>query len=153
MTDPAAFLGNYADIVTRKTRGVFVVQIEIPIEKYQAFVAAFGGPSPAEERPVAIARIDPTKAASEPVKADKPQSKRKWAELPPAQQAAIRCGEGGFQTFMSERANETMTGPETAARLVRDYCAVLSRKDIKRDTIAGELWQKLDAAYQAWLHV
>ena len=42
MSDHAIFRGSYANIVTRKTRSVCVVEVELPIEQMQAFVAAFG---------------------------------------------------------------------------------------------------------------
>lgn len=147
----AVFSGDYTDLRFIKGRKVAVVSVEIPIEQAAAFVAAFGTPNPATGVPVAIARLDPEKAASvltppvpEPIK-----DRRKFNTLPASQQAAMRCNEIAFQKFMEKRSGSQMPTPV----LVRDYCAVESRAEIKHGTPEGDRWLKLNDAYLAWLQV
>ena len=149
MTAPAAVMGDYTDLVFRKTRKVAVISIEIPIEQSAAFVAAFGTPSQSTGVPVAIARIDPNAAseAPKPVAEPSERERRKWDQLRPAQQAAMRCREKAFQKFV-ETDND-----EDAAYTVRDFCGVKSRSDILEGTAAARKWADLDREYQAWLRV
>lgn len=157
MTAPAAFKGNYANLVTRKTRGVCVIEIEIAIEQMQAFVAAFGAPLPGVEIPVAIARLQPDKPSSEPRKGNGeavPKERRPFGSLPLSQQAAMRCGDEGFRRFLAER--DKIWGPpytpEAAATRVRDICGVSSRSFIVEGDKTGDRWLALDGAYQDWKH-
>ena len=157
MKAPAAIMGDYTDLVFRKTRKVAIISIEIPIEQSAAFVAAFGTPSQSTGVPVAIARIDPNAAreAPKPPYGVSPKlhaevserERRKWDQLRPAQQAAMRCKEKAFQKFV-ETDND-----DDAAYTVRDFCGVKSRSDILEGTAAARKWADLDREYQAWLRV
>lgn len=156
MTDAAIFHGNYANIVTRKTRSVFVVEIEITIERYQEFVAAFGGPLPGKEIPVAICLLDPKTAASEPRKppsAPAPREPGKYAGFPLAKQAAIRCATPEFWAFLEiEMPGGNVGSAEEAAVRVRCFCRVESRKEIVTGTEEGECWLELDQRFLDWKH-
>ncbi len=157
MSDAAAFVGNYADIVTRKTRSVFVVSVELPIERYQAFVAVFGGPLPGKEIPVALALLDP-KAAASAARADagEPPAKerRKLAEMQLSQQAALRCGDPLFWKYLDTLGypGAPVRSESDAAELVRRFCAVDSRSGIKPGTQAGAQWEFLDRKFLEWKH-
>lgn len=146
---PAAFAGSYADIKLVKTRSVFQVVVELPIEQYQPFVAAFGGPLPGSERPVALAllntspgnRFDNDEQAStgqlsaEAGKADKP--KVPWIKMPRAQRAGILCNDPRFQTWATDRMELEMkpdAWPDNAVACAASYirwrCGVKSRAEL-----------------------
>lgn len=79
MTAKIVFQGNYSDLKFIRTRGVCQIVVEIPLEDGQRFVAAFGAPSPANEVPVAIARLQgPT--AGDPTDARWGAEDREWVE-------------------------------------------------------------------------
>ncbi len=73
-----------------------------------------------------------------------PASKKSWADMLPAQQAAIRCAEPEFQRFM-DAASE-----DEAAQLVRMVCAVQSRAELNTDPQARGRWHLLENDYWAW---
>lgn len=150
----AAFLADYVDLAFRKTRKVAIVTLEIPIERANEFVAAFGTPNQATGVPVAIARIDPTKAASAPAISDdaSPKERRKWNVLPPAQQAAMLCSKEAFQRYVSEEHTGTKPDEEATVKFVRDFCGVESRSEIRVGTPAAFKWATLDNSYLAWLN-
>lgn len=78
----------------------------------------------------------------------KPKDRKRWSELPLSQQAAIRCNDPDFQTYLVERFGGD---GEVPAECVREYCAVKSRKNISLGDVSGKLWSELDADYRFWL--
>lgn len=73
------------------------------------------------------------------------RERRRFADLPLAQQAAMRCNDAGFQKFM--RAEDA----DGAARAVRSACRVESRREFDTVPEAGSAWRRLDAEFEAWL--
>lgn len=144
----AAFSGDYCDLKFVKTRKVAQITVEIPIEQAAAFVAAFGAPNPAEGVPVALARLGKPDSKPEPVK-----DRKKWSELPCSQQAAIRCGEKAFWTFLEETDAVKINDADEAAKYVRWNCEVSSRSDLDKDELARERWAEMEKDYQVWLSV
>jgi hypothetical protein len=134
----AAFSGDYVDLRFVKSRKVAQVVVEIPIEQAAAFVAAFGAPNPSTGVPVALARLA---AAQEQQPA---KERRKFSELPPSQQAAMRCNERDFQTFMDAST------PDEAAESVRLHCGIRSRAELNSSPEAAAKWDLLEADYFAW---
>jgi hypothetical protein len=131
MNAPAAIQGTFSDFRTVKGRKVAQLVIEVPVEQADAALQALGGvPQPHDPKWVAVARLDP-KAASKPAE---PKERKAWADLPPSQQAAIRCGERDFQKF-------------DPADTVRMFCLVKSRRDLDTDHRARMLWFGLDTEY------
>lgn len=144
MTKPAAIQGSYADLKTIKSRSVVQVIIELPIERGEEVVRMFGFPQPGKEVPVALARLQPAPTIEHPPAKDR----RAWEELPPSQQAAIRCDDQTFVMFLEQRG-----GPRAAedpAEYVREHCGVKSRADIKPGSPAAKQWFGLDSDYQLW---
>jgi hypothetical protein len=139
------FAGDYTDIKFIKSRKVAQVFIEIPLERANDFIAAFGTPNPATGVPVALARIDPNAGKHAETKPAK--EKRDWQSMPPTQQAGIRCSEPMFQAFIQERYHFT-----EAAAGVRAICKVETRADLKPGTISADVWKQLDDEYWIWLH-
>lgn len=146
MNAPAAFKATYSDLKFIKSRKVAQVTLEIPIEQADAFVKAFGTPNPATETWVGIARLDLSAVAPE-----KPaKEKRQFRDLPPAQQAAMRCNEPGFWTFLSQRSDHTIIDASAAASVVRMECGVKSRSELNSNADSASRWKSLDDAYWAW---
>ena len=154
MTRAAAFQGFYSDLRFIKTRSVAAITIEIPIEQASAFVAAFGAPTPGAEIPVAIARIDPKKLASEaPKPSGEAKERRRFHDLPLSQQAAMRCNEPAFQKFLMEECGYDAANAPDAATAVREICGVSSRGNISDDHPSGAIWRKLESDYFLWMQV
>ena len=80
--------------------------------------------------------------------------REKWRELGAVRQAAIRCQEPLFWSFLEEELHFTDISwtEERAAEIVRDHCHVKSRADMDKAgmTEARQLWHQLDNAFQAW---
>lgn len=72
-------------------------------------------------------------------------ARRRYADLPLSQQAALRCADPRFQRFL--RVDDA----DGAARAVRGVCRVASRRELDSVDAAGAAWRSLDAEYVAWL--
>ena len=150
----AAFQGSYADLKFIKTRSVAAITIEIPIEQASAFVAAFGAPTPGHECPVAIARLDTAKAASEgpePTVDPIAKERRRFNTLPLSQQAGMRCSEQAFWRFLEEMHGFVCHGADGAAAAVRTFCQCASRAELQEGTFAGNEWLRLNSDYELWM--
>jgi hypothetical protein len=147
MTQPAALSGDYVDLKFIKTRNVAQVVIEIPIEAADQFVADFGTPNAAKSVPVAIARLVKQRAiATSPETKDR----QKFRDLPPAQQAAMRCNEPAFWKYLASLGTRAETADD-AATYVRQWCLVRSRSDLNNNAKAMEAWSRLNEAYELWM--
>lgn len=151
MSSQIIISGNYADLKFVKTRSVAVVMIEIPIEKADAFIAAFGSPRPGTEVPVALARMN----TAAPERRHGPKlsaaDKQTWEDMPSAQQAGIRCGEARFWAFLNQIDHDgygVVRNAEEAAAAVRTILGVNSRKEIAGNPEAFAKWEALDQEYQ-----
>lgn len=139
MTANAVVAGTFADLRTVKSRSVVQMVIEIPIERGASVVEMFGFPQPGEEVLVAVARLMPQPAAPEP----QPVKERTpWDAMKHSQQAAILCGEVGFQRWIKVETKEA------AAEFVRQHCGVPSRKDLDQDDEAASRWNRLSGQYR-----
>lgn len=169
MSTAAAISGTFADFRMVKGRKVCQLVVEVPIEQADAALRALGGvPQPHVDRWVAIARLNETPAGagqdgeaspsgvpegSRPA-ASPSAPKKAWHEMPPSQQAAIRCGEEPFWRFL-ERMNLTAhlgarVDAAYAAETVRRLCKVKSRADLDQNTGAAERWNRIDTDYLVW---
>lgn len=137
MTDqPAVTQATFADFRLIKGRKVAQLVFEVAIEKADEALAALGGlPQPAEEKWVAIARLE-TKAKVIPIKPD--NTKLSF-------EAVKRCKDPLFRKFMNAQTEEQ------AAEMVRQWCNVESRGGLNIDPEAAENWRKLDANFLAWM--
>ena len=149
MADHAAIQGTFADLKSVKTRSVVQMVIEIPIERAEQVIKAFGFPQPGAEIAVAVARLDPEKAKASPAPLETPaKPKKRFHELPMPQQAAQRCNDAGFQLWLEQTSRTTTAHPNNAADYVRWFCDVKSRADIG-DNMAGVKWDALNADYES----
>jgi hypothetical protein len=135
MTDLAAISGNYADFKLVKTRSVAQVIIELPIERAEAFLKAFGVPQPGAEKPVALALLN-----TEQPKAEKP--KQSWSSMSRAQQAGILAADKRFQQWLE------VPDEESAAEYIRSVCGVTSRRLIDGNLCAEDEFKQLMTTYR-----
>lgn len=140
---PAAIMASLVDVRNIAAHRCVRLEIHVPVEQASLVMAAFGWPTAADPVPVAIARLNPEKGASE----------KRWEDLSPAQQAGMRCAEKPFMGFLLETIAREKGGldEEGAAEAVRAYCHVMSRADIGKTEHSLSAWRRLDADYQFWL--
>jgi hypothetical protein len=165
MTAPAAFQATYSDLRFVKGRKVAIISLEMPIEHAEAFVQAFGTPNPAVETWVGIARLDLSKAKElgpdtkgimnvgleHHEEAQKP--KRKMADIPIAQRAALLCQRQSFWRWMrEERGCNGVHNEHDAADELRKWCAVSSRSEFASDPIAASEFVGIERAFDEWLN-
>ena len=152
MSDAAAIMASLVDVRNIAAHKCVRLEIHVPVEQASLVMAAFGWPTAADPVPVAIARLNPQKAASEPAKAEKPR--QKWESLPLSQQAAIRCAEAAFWRFLAETHSlSVVASSEEAADYVRIICGVKSRADIGKTEASAKAWRDLDGEFQYWQRV
>lgn len=162
MTNARAIAGDYADLKLVKTRSVIQVVIEMPIEEGENIVKMFGIPLPSSPVKLAVARLATTPTIESEVVPDDRTTKlpvanraggKAWTDLPPAQQAGIRCGEKAFWKFLAEYddGGPVVASAEDAANYVRLICGVKSRAELTTSSRARLLWKDLEQQYQAWL--
>ncbi len=89
-------------------------------------------------------------------KQDKPaRAKRDWRDVPPAQQAGIRCeGEDKevFKKFLEEEHGEDIYAFEgDVAETVRFLCGIKSRSELNTNHAARVIWHQLNDQYEAWM--
>jgi hypothetical protein len=166
MSKPAAFRAVYADWKLIKTRGQVQIVLELPIEQADAAYEVLGGmPVAGKERWFGVAAIksetevmpvDPepnTRTAArpdqEPPRPDR--AKRDWRDMPPSQQAALRCNTVMFRAFLRDtRADDWHEAGSDPAECVRLICGVASRSLLDTEHRARVVWKQLDDQFQAW---
>jgi hypothetical protein len=174
MNAPIVVRASYADFRLVKTRSMFQVVLEGPIEQAEDFVTAFGLPIPGSERPVALAllkteggdaplaRLSPSPPACDaaPVAEQSASSggapRRRWSDLSASQQCGIRCAEKEFQEWLYRQtwgdATPQHATPEEweewAATDVRVRCNVITRRELDTDDFARARWLAIDVAYE-----
>lgn len=142
MTAAAIISGELTTMKHIPTRKVYQLIVEIPAEAAAAAFAALGTPGAVDQIPVAVARLVEQPAAEEK------RERTPFTELPYAQQAAMRCAEIGFRSFIRSRGY-ACSDETAAAGFVRLHCGVKSRADIHKGTTAGDRWEGLEGEYFA----
>lgn len=156
----SAFRASYSDWRLVKTRGVVQCVFEVPLADADKAYEVLGGmPNASNERWFGIAALkqevpgsgDLT-SESNPVSSRLPsQTKRNFRDLPPAQQAGIRCEEPTFIAFLKEqRADDWHESADDAASCVRLICGVQSRSDLATNHKARIMWNCLNEQFEAW---
>jgi hypothetical protein len=147
-----AFKATYSDWKLVKTRQVVQIVFEVPLAEADSAYELLGGmPAPASERWFGIAALATGQAKPRPVP-DKPPAgaKRDWRDIPPAQQAGIRCDEPAFVAFLKEERADDWHEATDAAECVRLICGVSSRSELATNHGARVIWHQLDTQYGAW---
>lgn len=162
MTAPAAIRATYSGFAMVKTRQVFQIVCEVPLDQAGRVLAVLGVPDPAAERWVGIALLNKNSQAGSPPAAGEagagggveatttsatilpaeaapatPKARRSFEELPPSQQAALKCEDKDFQRWLGVR------NPTDAARYVRQLCDVQSRAQIADSARSMAAWRDL----------
>lgn len=148
----AAFRAVYADWKLVKTRQTVQIIFEVPLHEADKAYDVLGGmPAPAAERWFGIAALATEHAKPQPV-VDRPPAgaKRDWRDLPPQQQAGIRCDEPTFAAFLKEERKDDWHEATDVADCVRLICGVKSRAELSTNHKARVIWTQLESQYQAW---
>lgn len=79
-------------------------------------------------------------------------SKRRFDDLPPAQQAGMLCNDEQFQRFanLQERQTNTPTSTGFAAEFIRTKCGIRSRKQLNENQDAAARFAALRTDFDAW---
>ena len=154
-----AFRATYADWKLIKSRSVVQVIFEVPLHEADAAYEVLGGmPAPAAEQWFGIAALTKevgheviAAQTASPRRLDKPAgAKRDWRDLPPAQQAGIRCEEPSFEAFLKEERSDDWHESQDAAECVRLICGVSTRADLGTNHKARVIWTQLNSQFEAW---
>jgi hypothetical protein len=144
MNKPSAIRATYSDWKLVRTRQVVQIVFEVPLAEADAAYEVIGGmPNSSNERWFAIAPLDKKHIDAKP--------KRDWRDVPPAQQAGIRCDEIAFSVFLQKIHPDDWGESRDAASCVRLICGVASRSELSTNHRARVIWTQLDSSYQAWL--
>ena len=145
----AATFHTYRPVPSRK---VLQIVFEVPLEKDGETLATLGYPNSAEPNWYAIARLQesPRKSAvKETGGVEKP--KRKFNDLPLAQQCALLCDDADFINFLHCEYASTFDAFGTVAQTVRHLLCVKSRSELgKGNHDADNRYRKLKAEFDGW---
>lgn len=144
MTQPIAFRATYSDFKLIRTRQCVQIVFELPLSDFDTAYQILGGmPNPAKETWFGIAPLAyPPSMQS--------QTKRSWDDIPPAQQAGIRCDEPSFSAFLREQYSDHWDEASDAVECIYLICEITSRSSLNTNPEAAMLWHQIDQSYQAW---
>jgi hypothetical protein len=147
-----AFRATYSDFKLVKTRKVVQIVLEVPVEQANIVLDVLGGmPDPSRETWVGVAPLSPSAAKPQPVDQPRPAgAKRDWRDIPPSQQAGIRCEEPIFEQFLKEERKDDWAEAQNARDAVCLICGVSSRSELVSNQKARVIWKQLDDQFQAW---
>jgi hypothetical protein len=149
---------TYSDLKIVKTRKVFQVVVEIPLEQFNHAMEVLGGaPLPDREVWLAIARLNPEslpQPSPSSVHPPGPPSpahqypRRAWSELSPAERAGICCREVEFQYWL-KLINRIPLATEAEATAYVQRIAGGSRSNLGKPGFEKETsqWETIDLAY------
>lgn len=159
MTAPAAIRATYSDLRFIKSRKVAQITLEIPIEEAPNAVALLGTPNPAAEIWCAVARLLHDASAAGKIhnqgavshdEQAPPKERRRFSELPPSQQAALKCQDVDFRIWLTQTGRSIARNSEDAAAFVRLFCGVDSRSELDTNPEAAAEWQNLLRDFLTW---
>ena len=174
MDKPCAFFCSYVDAKFMRGLKVMRISLDIPIEKSNEFLTAFGAPNAADPVPCAIARLDPEKALTrhengsvsdakalaadadaaaphaDQAKTDKPRTP--FRDLPRSQQAAIKLQDGQFrywmlQTFGGINFPQGEDDTEAFDAALKKKLGISSKKELDTSPEKGEAFDRLLASF------
>lgn len=134
----AVFEGTVAGFKTVGSRKVVCITVEAPIENIAdiARIAEHGAW-------VAVARLRAPEAQE--------KAKKRWHEMLPSAQMAIRVGEPMFRAFLLEERGLPPTS--NVEQFLKTILGITSKKELNSACGAQELWFEMDSEFQAWQHV
>jgi hypothetical protein len=141
-----AIRATYADIKTVRTRKVYQIVFEGPIEEMGAAMALFGPPMPDAEVWAGIARL---KAPGAEIEHANDESK---PARPLSQVAGYLCNIVTFRRWLSETGEgDAITGTDGAADEVRRRCGIKSRAELDTNSEAASIFRTMRADYDNWM--
>lgn len=75
------------------------------------------------------------------------KEKRAFADLPPGQRAALRCGDARYRVFLCGEDK----GVDAAADALRARCEIKSRAELNSDAAAAARFAAIELEYAEWL--
>lgn len=80
-----------------------------------------------------------------------------WRDMQPAAQAALRCDQPAFRTFLTEqhsfRPRTDHDSADEAAEFIRNFFGIKSRSELGTDPRRRMLWKQMDDQFLAWKQV
>lgn len=160
MNKPAAFLATYSDWKLIRTRQCVQLVFELPLHDADKAYNALGGmPNSGAEVWCGISRIDPNKIGAGPPKeedratpSDHPPPNSRKPVAPEKRltvRAAILSNDPLFQRYLRIIGN-VVENDASAAAYIREFCQVVSRKDILPGTKAAIRLDSLESAFIGW---
>lgn len=146
---PDAIRATYADIKTVRTRKVYQIVFEGPIEEMGAAMDLFGPPMPDAEVWAGIARLKAPAADQQQIEHANDESA---PTRPLSQQAGYLCNIVAFRRFLEETGEgDRVDGVDDAAAEVRRRCGVQSRSELDSNQVAARLFRNIRADYDNWM--
>lgn len=144
MSAPAAIQATFSTYKPVPTRSVLQLVFEVPIERQADVFAALGYPLPGEERMVAVALLKESKPVPNvvPLPAGETKPRRRLADMPLSQRAALLCGDVAFRRYFGQ------PDEASAAQELRERCGVASRAELDHKPFAAEAFRRLVAEYE-----
>lgn len=153
MSNPAALRGTFSDFKLIRSRKICQLVIEVPLEQADAALQALGGiPNPADERWVAVARLNPESKQAPREESDEEGRRRRFTEMNPAAQIAMSCQAPSFREYLRRYKNGNLPDDAEACDLwLKGFLGVQSKTEVVRGTEAFETWNELRGSYDVWL--
>src|SRR6185312_6526278 len=154
MTKLAAISASLVDVRNIAAHKCVRLEIHVPAEQAGMVLDAFGWPTAVDPVPVAIARLETQKPASDAGTSNssgfvRRKERRAFSDLPLPQQAALRCSDMEFRRFLREELEFSANDESGAAQFVRAFCDVGSRAELGiTGSNAERRWLDLDAQFQ-----
>jgi len=150
MSAPAALRGTFSDFKLIRGRKCAQIVIEVPLEQADAALQALGGlPNPADERWVAVARLNPEANQKKPAEQ---KERRRFNELPAASQIAIACQSESYREYLRFRyVAEWIIGEADAGQWVKNFLGVKSKREVVPGSPAFAAWVEHYGSYEVWL--
>lgn len=131
MTAPKVIKASYTEIKMVKTRSVYQVVLEEPLEQMEDAIKMLGIPKPGSETWVAVAMLNETAAEG------------RGGKL--AQRAGILCNEGAFNAWAKD------AGFEDGKAYIYFRCNVTSRAQLDHNDEAATAFHDMMSEYDLWM--
>jgi hypothetical protein len=154
MDKHAVLRGTFSDFKLIRGRKVAQLVIEVPLEQADAALQALGGiPNPADERWVAVARLNQqAKQASQAEESDEAGRRRRFHEMNPAAQIAMSCSSPSFREYLRDHKCGFLPDDKDACdKWLKGYLGIQSKTEVVPGSEAFALWNDLRGSYEVWL--
>ena len=152
-----AFRAVYSDWKLVKTRGVVQVIFEVPLADHDDAYQILGGmPSETTSRWFGIAALRSPQEEAAESRQDQTQphdpdgERRNWKDVQPSAQAAMRCDQPIFWSYLREEHKQRVENKDDAATAVRRITGVNSRARFNDNHAARVAWHQLESGFAAW---